>query len=255
MPNPVSRLFLFPVIKKIFNFKHEGLNKVPKEENYIFAMNHQGALDLFVALAVLVPHAKRPLSVVLTSQAYDFPILNLLFKRWQAIRIDHSNPKDKKKALVLAKKALDKGNNVLIFPEGNIIGGAIGSPTRAFTGVTRLAIMSKKKIIPVGIKGSFGAWKFPMSIASRFCQTKDKEKIKYRPTIKWNWLNVAYNFFELNFRHPVKMNFGKAFDLGKYYKLNLKKYNDENKRQLRIVTTQLMMQIAQLAGQKYNYDC
>ncbi len=255
MVNLISNLLIFPLILRVFNFRYSGIQKISRKENYIFAMNHQSGLDLFFALSLLVPYTKRHLSIVLDSRFYDFPLLKPIFKRWQAIRVNILDNNERKKAILEAKKCLDKGNNVLIFPEGDIIGGTIGEPIRAFTGVTQLALLSKKKIIPIGIKGSYGAWKFPASPAVRLCKSDIKEKIKYKPKSKVIWISDLFNFFEFNFKHPVKMVFGKEIDLSKKYSIDLNMFSDQTKKTLRCLTTNIMKQIAQLAGQKYKHDC
>jgi 1-acyl-sn-glycerol-3-phosphate acyltransferase len=253
MVNPISSLIFFPLVLKLFNFRHEGLNGISKDENYIFAINHSSAIDVPLALSAIIPNTGRHLSVVLDSRWYDSIILTPLFRRWQAIRLDAYDKSKRKNVISDSKKFLDKGNNVLIFPEGATIGGSIGQPVKAYTGVIQMAILSKKKIIPVGLTGSYDAWKFPTSI-SRRCE---KEKIPaglecgYKPKIKINALNDIYNFFEFNFRHPVRMKFGKAFDLGENYDLDLSVVSERNKLKLRELTEDLMKQIAGLAGQEY----
>src|SRR3972149_1614016 len=114
MVNPITSILFFPLIVRLFNFRYSGICNVPKHENFIFAMNHSSAIDVPLALSAIVPYTKRHLSVVVDSRWYDFPLLNPVLYRWQAIRKDAFRKEKKREVIFEAKNALDKGNNVLI---------------------------------------------------------------------------------------------------------------------------------------------
>ena len=112
------------------------------------------------AAAILVPHTNRHLSTLLHKCYYDFPLLALLFRRWQAVRVDPDNQEGRTNSIKDGIAKLAQGNNVLVFPEGAVT--TQDKPLlRAHTGVIKLAIMSRKKIVPVGVRGTYHAWRFP----------------------------------------------------------------------------------------------
>lgn len=251
----ISKFIFFPAFLHLFDFRVNGLKRIPKNKNYIFAMNHCSALDVIVALSVIVPHTKRPISVIVDSKWYDFPIMHSILKSWNAIRVDLSDEESKKNVVREAKSFLRKGHNILIFPEGSTIGGAINEPVRGRTGAVQIAYLSKKEIIPVGISGSYKAWKFPASLAIRCDKSMvpSDSKFVYKPRVKNKLFDAGLNFFDIRFRHMIKLNFGKEYSLHDKYDIDLKVISKENKELLREMTTRLMQEISSLSGQRYRY--
>jgi 1-acyl-sn-glycerol-3-phosphate acyltransferase len=227
---------------------------VPKDENCIFAMNHASALDVVFALATIVPHTKRRISIFLDHRWFQVPFLGWIFRRWDAIRIDHGSEESKRQAVRAAVDCLKKGNHLLIFPEGQTIGGTLGEPVRAFTGAVQISLRSKKKIIPVGIKGSYDAWKFPANIAVRSGLEKvpTGARCSYRPAFRWPAFDYVYNVFEIYPWRKVEMRFGKPIDL-RAYELDLDVRSEPNRKTLRDLTNLLMKDIANLADQRYRF--
>lgn len=229
--NPLSRKTIFPLLRKLFKVTYSGLENVSNEKNYIFAMNHPGGPDLLLATAILVPRTNRHLSIFLHREVYDFPLLKTLFKRWQAVRVEPKDESKRRESIEEGARLLQKGNNVLIFPEALYGGKMIKGPLRARTGVIRLAIKAKRTIIPVGISGSYEAWKFPH-------------------TFPKNPLSVLY----FNFSKPITIRFGKEISLEEHYGLDITKKSESTRLLLRRLVTKLMIRIAELAGEKYAHD-
>ncbi len=232
-----SRKTIFPLVRKLFNLNCKGLENVRHGKSYIFASNHQGALDLLALPSVLVPYANRHLSIFIHKNWYY--LFYPLFKRWKAIKVDPSTHERGEKAIDDGVELLSKGHNVLIFPEASEVGVLRNEMVRAFTGVIRLAIKSKKTIIPVGIKGSHDAWKFPHPIL---------------PRLNNQYLKDPFSIFYFNFSNPVYITFGKEMRLERYYNLDLSKKTEKNRRLLRRLVTELMVKIGKLAGQAYKHD-
>ena len=249
-----SRFVVFPLVLKTFNFRHNGLNSLQKDDNYIFAMNHASALDVIFALATIVPNTKRKVSIFLSYRWFKVPILASLFRRWDAIRIEHSSEESRKQAVQEAVRLLKKGNHILIFPEGQTIGGTIGEPVRAYTGTVQISLRSKKKIVPVGIKGSYDAWKFPADIAARSGLEKVPEGSisKYKPRSKFPAIDYILSAIDIRPWKKVEMNFGRPIDHAGY-DINLDERSETNRVLLRTLTTSLMQDIAGLAGQRYRF--
>lgn len=232
-----SRKTIFPLVKKLFNINCKGLEKVKPGKNYIFAANHQGALDLLALPSIVVPHTNEHLSIFVHKNWYY--MFYPLFRRWKAIKVDHSTPETGEKAIDDGVRLLSRGHNVLIFPEASEVGVLRNELLRAFTGVIRLAIKSRRTIIPVGIKGSHQAWKFPHPIL---------------PQLNNQLLKDPFSIFYFNFHHPVHIIFGKEISLKQYYGIDLSKKTEKNRRLLRRLVTELMIKIGKLADQPYKHD-
>lgn len=229
--NRISRVTIFPLLRKLFKFSYSGLENISKSKNYIFAMNHQSALDPLLAASILVPHTNRHLSIFLHKNFFKIPLVNILFWRWQAIKVDRSDPGKINEAIGEGVRLLGKGNNLIIFPEGEVHGGPLNEPLRAYTSVIRLAIKARKTIIPVGITGSYYAWKFPHTFPKN-----------------------PLSLFSFSFKAPISIKFGNEINFRKYRSINLNERTEENRFLLRKLTTQLMAKIAKLAGQEYVHD-
>lgn len=234
--HPISRKTIFPLVKKLFNLNCKGLEKVLPDKSYIFAANHQGALDLLAVSSILVPHTNRHLSIFVHRNWYY--MFYPLFKRWKAIKVKPTE-EGGSKAIKQGVELLSKGHNVLIFPEASEVGVLRNEMLRAFTGVIRLAIKSKKTIIPVGIKGSHQAWKFPHPIL---------------PQLNNQLLKDPFSIFYFNFSYPVCITFGKEISFARYYDIDLSKKTGKNRKLLRRLVTELMVKIGKLAGQAYGHD-
>ena len=232
----ISRKTIFPLVKKLFNISCKKLEKIRPDKSYIFAANHQGALDLLVLSAIIVPHTNRHLSIMIHRNWYY--LFYLLFSRWKAVKV---NPDEEGGGTAIEKgvELLTKGHNVLIFPEASEVGVLRKEMLRAFTGVIRLAIMSKKPIIPLGIKGSHEAWKFPQPIL---------------PQLSNQLLKDPLSIFYFNFSYPVQVTFGNQISFERYYHIDLSKKTEKNRKLLRRLVTELMIKIGKLSDQAYKHD-
>jgi len=133
------RYNLFPLlwlrVKKI-----EGLENLPEDTNFIVAANHNSWIDSPILGASLFYKIKKKMYFLAAS------------RKWSWLGTLPISKKDKGKILEKALKLLDKGNLICLFPEGK------SNPKKTLldgkTGAARLALWSKKLVIPVGIKGT-----------------------------------------------------------------------------------------------------
>ena len=128
----IVRGVLQPFFHLYFRMTRLGREHVPAEGAFIIAANHRSFLDPFV-IGTLV---RRPVYFVAKKELFR--------KRWQAwilnslgaFPIDRGNADED--AMSTAREILERGDVVVIFPEGTRIRpGALGKPKR---GVGRLAL-------------------------------------------------------------------------------------------------------------------
>ncbi len=122
----------------MFRLDIKKLTQIPTEA-VLFAANHPSATDPFLI------HIHRRMSVMITENAFAFPVLGKLLG-W----IDQISVSPGGDALFQARKRLQNGKSVAIFPEGDFSpedGGLL--PPRS--GVARLALQTGAPVIPVGI--------------------------------------------------------------------------------------------------------
>lgn len=166
--------------------------KVVYEENirpdtaYMFIANHASLIDVMLMLAVM----KNPAVFVGKKELVKLPVFGYVFRK-TSIWVDRSSPESRKKVYIHARKKIEQGLGIVIFPEGLV-------PPREViladfkNGAFKLAIEHQLPIVPMtfyDVKKRF-SWKFfsgwPGELrvkVHKFIQTEgltldDTEKIK-----------------------------------------------------------------------------
>ncbi len=158
------RLTFLPFFLLYFRLGRVGREHVPKTGPVIFAANHRSFLDPFV-IAALAP---RPIYFVAKKELFE----KSRFQRWflhglGAFPIDRGSGDDA--AMGVARRILERGDCVMIFPEGTRVRpGPLGRPRR---GVGRLALETGAAVVPVAVHGTDDVrrgWRiYPRRIAVR----------------------------------------------------------------------------------------
>jgi 1-acyl-sn-glycerol-3-phosphate acyltransferase len=134
----VVRLIVIAYASFMFRLDIKRHAAIPKKA-VLFAANHPSATDPFLI------HLHRRMSVMITENAFAFPVLGKLLS-W----IDQISVAPGGDSLLQAHQRLMAGRSVGIFPEGDFSpeeGGLL--PPRS--GAARLALRTGAPVIPVGI--------------------------------------------------------------------------------------------------------
>ena len=130
------------------------LAAIPRDGPVIIAANHTSNLDAVVLGAWLTPALGRRIQWLGKKELFAWPVVG-----WAA-RNGGVHPVDRGAADVeafrLAKRILDEGHVLFVFPEGTR--SADGALHEARDGVAVLALRTGAPIVPVGIAGSNGVW-------------------------------------------------------------------------------------------------
>lgn len=142
----VVRALFQPFFHVYFRLRRIGMPHVPKHGPVIFAANHRSFLDPFVIGAL----SRRPLYFVAKKELFRKPLQRWFLNSLGAFPIDRGNADGD--AMGTARAILERGDCVVIFPEGTRTRpGGIGSPKR---GVGRLALESGAPVVPVAVHGT-----------------------------------------------------------------------------------------------------
>jgi len=146
-------LFFAGIRKKV-------VGKIPNDasSNYIICPNHSSYLDILLLYSAFPSYfiilGKKELGSV--------PLFNIYFKKMN-ILVDRSNPKSAHQSIAKACSEMEKGSNLIIFPEGTIPKNVPNlKPFK--NGAFRVAMQMKMNIIPVTFKDNYRLlednWKF-----------------------------------------------------------------------------------------------
>lgn len=196
------RAVLVPFFRLYFRLEGAGCEHVPAGEAAILAANHRSFLDPFVIGAL----ARRPVYYMAKRELFE--------RRWQAWLLSALGafPVDRgagdEQAMATARALLERGDCVVIFPEGTRIRTPwLGAPRR---GVGRLALQTGAQVVPIAVIGTDrvrSGWRVsPHKVALRFGRPL-RYPIAERPSprmalgvaeriwacvsLQWQWLGGA----------------------------------------------------------------
>ena len=133
----------------VYRIKIEGMENLPKEGNTIICSNHVHMLDS-ISLVVRFK-TKRMIRVMAKEELFSNKIAAWAFRKAGAFPIKRG--KGDTEALEIAKKYINDGSMLLMFPEGTRNGLEKGMKIKK--GAAILALSTNSVIVPIGIKGNY----------------------------------------------------------------------------------------------------
>lgn len=155
----IARVFF----KTFYDFKVEGLENIPKSGALIIAGNHLSNADppAIGAFAGLV----RDSRFMAKKELFAIPVLGWFFRRCGYISVDRKRAIGDFGALEEAIAALERGESVIMFPEGTR--SKTGKPQKPKSGVGLLVYKTGAPVLPVKVQGTFG-WPWVRHIRVKF---------------------------------------------------------------------------------------
>lgn len=169
-----------------FNIKKQIDQELDRNQSYIFCPNHASFMDPFVLIVL----SKNPIVFVGKKELVKIPIFGFFYKR-VVIMVDRSSPKSRKRVFEMAKKRLQGGTSIGIFPEGLVPSkDVVLAPFKK--GAFSLAIEYQIPVVPHTyydgkrlfswnfLKGGLGTFRVKQHkfIETRGVKISDVEKIK-----------------------------------------------------------------------------
>ncbi len=138
----ICRMLLLPI-------HVEGRENIDHHQSYVFVANHQGPMDIFLVYGYLGRNFKWMMKKALRKM----PLVGYACEKAGHIFVDKSGPKAIKETIENARRTLQGGTSLVVFPEGS----------RSFTGhmglfrkgAFQLADDLQLPVVPVTIDGSF----------------------------------------------------------------------------------------------------
>jgi 1-acyl-sn-glycerol-3-phosphate acyltransferase len=144
---------LYPLAGLLFRIRWRHLDRIPPTGGVIIVINHLSQLDT-VLMARLVWQAGRLPRFMVKSDVLQWPVVGTIMRGSQQIPVLRGTS-DAARSLHTAIEALDRGEAVIIYPEGTTTKDPAGWPMQAKTGIARLVLLTPDTpVVPVGQWGA-----------------------------------------------------------------------------------------------------
>jgi len=145
----IARILLHP----FFRLETDGLQNLPQDSAFILLPKHQRWQDIPL-LGLATP---RPLYYIAKYELFKNVLANRFFSAMGGIPLNRQRPLESRRFLQTTIQLLEKGEGVVIFPEGTYYRNKMGPGQ---TGMVRF-VFSRLKLpfIPVGINYATNGWR------------------------------------------------------------------------------------------------
>jgi len=154
VPEFTLQMMAWLIMHSIYRIGKHDLDNIPREGAAILACNHVSFVDPVVIGAV----TPRPMRFVMYHKIYNQPIIHHFFKQARAIPVApmKEDPELLEKAYDRIADALERGELVVIFPEGSLTPD--GELQELKPGITKVLERTPVPVIPMAISGLWGTW-------------------------------------------------------------------------------------------------
>jgi 1-acyl-sn-glycerol-3-phosphate acyltransferase len=152
----LARSVLKPWIGSWFRWSLEGAEKIPTTGPGLIAFNHISFLDPLAA-AYVVDKAGRVPRFLAKQELFDDKRIAWILRGARQIPVRRGT-KDAPMALDAALEELERGELIVIFPEGTITTDPDLNPMEGKSGLARLALESGAPVWPCALWGTANIW-------------------------------------------------------------------------------------------------
>jgi 1-acyl-sn-glycerol-3-phosphate acyltransferase len=151
----VAKAVAVPPLRFWFRLSQEHLERIPRTGPAIIACNHISYLDPLTNGDAVVQAHRRP-RFLAKEDLFRIPIIGRALRG--AGQIPVSRGSRDRSSLDRAAAALDRGEVIVVYPEGTVTTREDGLPMEGKTGVVRLALRTGVPITPMVSWGSREVW-------------------------------------------------------------------------------------------------
>ena len=154
VPEYLLRFLAFILSRVVYRFKVRGDEHIPAAGPAILVCNHVSYVDAVLLMAA----SPRPIRFVMDHRIFATPVLGRLFKLGKAIPIapQREDPAAYERAFAQARRVLDDGDLLAIFPEGGITkDGTLGEFKG---GVMKVLQTNPVPVVPLALKNLWGSY-------------------------------------------------------------------------------------------------
>jgi 1-acyl-sn-glycerol-3-phosphate acyltransferase len=152
-----AELALVPPLQLWFNWRMEGLDRIPPEGAAIIAGNHLSYLDPLAHGLFVVRAGRRP-RFLAKQELFDARFVGMVLRGAHQISVERGT--GDRSPIDDAARAVERGEVVVVYPEGTTTTtNEDFSPGRGKTGAVRLSIATGIPILPVATWGGQFVWR------------------------------------------------------------------------------------------------
>ena len=154
MPEYLLRFVAFVLTRTIYRFKVRGDEHIPTTGAAILVCNHVSFIDAVLLMAA----SPRPIRFIMDHRIFATPLLGALFKLGKAIPIapQREDAAAYERAFAEARRVLDEGELLCIFPEGGITRD--GSLGEFRGGVMKILETHPVPVVPLALTNLWGSF-------------------------------------------------------------------------------------------------
>jgi len=127
---------------------------IPREGPVILAANHISNADAVLIGAFLTPRLGRRIHWLGKKEMFDWPVVGFIARNGGVVPVDRAAADVE--AFRVARRILDAGNVLMVFPEGTR--SPTGELQPAKDGLAMLALRTDATIVPIGISNTDRIW-------------------------------------------------------------------------------------------------
>ncbi len=154
VPEFTMRCLVWLLTHVCYRIKHYNLHRIPLEGPAVIVCNHVSYVDALIVAGL----CRHPVRFVMDSGIFKIPVLSFIFRTAKTIPIASrkKDPETYDKAFEEISRALNDGDIIFIFPEGELTrDGEIGEFRR---GIETIVARNPAPVIPSALRGLWGGF-------------------------------------------------------------------------------------------------
>ena len=154
VPEYLLRFVALIVARLMYRFRVQGDEHIPTQGAALLVCNHVSFIDPLLLMAA----SPRPIRFVMDHRIFALPVLGWLFRLAKAIPIapQREDPAIYERAFAAARRALDEGELLCVFPEGAITRDGKLGPFKG--GVMKILQTKPVPVVPLALSNMWGSF-------------------------------------------------------------------------------------------------
>ena len=149
----VLALIILPVINLAVRFKVSDAAKFPRAGAFVMAPNHFSEIDP-VLMGVLSWKLGRAPRFMAKASVFTIPVIGWLLRKSGQIPVQRGGSVRGSEPVKAAERLVERGQMVVVYPEGSLTRDPLMWPMRGKTGAVRIALERGIPIVPVAHWGA-----------------------------------------------------------------------------------------------------